>query len=255
MYYAYTHHRAVVNRIVSLHEMDFDVVRGVDPVTARARDNAMHFIARRPDLAIGMSVAGTPEGGLQLDFVRGGREFIISIDDRGGASLVSSSNIAGMSPVTIATKGINQIFMAEIDAHAPDPVSRMIARRNLTPPPGELHYLDKKASNVVSIQTDESEWIGVKNENARYGFDMTCFRLDEHRDPKDIDAVLNSTITTGCTVAIARRFEGGPIVSLHDISILPANVIDKGKLPDGQTLLSVQKAVLEAREDRKALAS
>jgi len=128
LFHAFRHHRVVVERIAELNEMEYDHLRDIEPVSARARDKAMHFLSRRPDLTNGMSVAATPDGGIVMDFIRNGREYLVKIESKGNISIIAGTDGENRTPVSIMSRGIDRDFLQELAEEIPDPLSPEVQR-------------------------------------------------------------------------------------------------------------------------------
>lgn len=249
MRYALKHHRAVVDRIVKLHESDYDAKTGKEPVSQKARDNAMHFLSRRPDLAIGMSVAATRSGGLKLDVLRFGREFLIEIDDGGRASLLSGTDTQGLDPVTVSTRAINQVFLAQVELHMPDPLEHDDRARQLVPAAGELKKSSLDLPGYFHVMSDRGSFLGLEGKNTRYGFDITCFRIPRQVTlvADRICEIIAAIVESGKGILMARRSHESCLVSLYDIGTFPTQILGNAILPCGRRICDVQREVSESR--------
>ncbi|MFG6572354.1 hypothetical protein ACGYLO_12175 [Sulfitobacter sp. 1A13353] len=246
MFHAFRHHRVVVERIAELNEMEYDHLRDIEPVSARARDKAMHFLSRRPDLTNGMSVAATPDGGIVMDFIRNGREYLVKIESKGNISIIAGTDGENRTPVSIMSRGIDRDFLQELAEEIPDPLSPEVQRGEgayQSPVPGFISGGNLSKDKIFEITTDGGQLIGVKNKHTKYGFDLTCFSAPEGAaiTVDTIDDVAREMASQGHKVLMARRFNGTRIVSLHDISVFPTSIIKKAKLPSGCRLSELQE--------------
>jgi hypothetical protein len=248
LFHAFKHHRAVVGRIAELNEMEYDLRSDVEPVSARAYDKAMHLLAWRPDLTNGMSVSAASEGGLLLDLIRNGREYVIRIEPKGAVSIHAGTDGANKSPVSIMSRSIDREFLLELDLEIPDPLRIMEGAndRHYHPPvPGLISAGDFARDKVFSVTTDFGDLIGFKNQSTPHGFDLTCFRVLEGQSIalSEIKGLLKNKDVLERGVMVARRFNKSNVVSLHDISIFPPSLLKKAKLPSGDRLIDLQEKI------------
>lgn len=248
MYYAFRHHRAVIDRIAELNEMDYDAKRNIDPVSARARDKAMHFLGRRPDLSIGMSVSATKTGGLVLDFIRNGREYLAKIEEKGVISVLAGTDGEHKEPVSIISRAIDTDFLYALDVQIPDPIGQNRDPSNAIykiPGSGMIATAMAGEDELYEVRSDTGTLIGVRNQKVSYGFDLTCFRVPEGMNPsmKRADEIAQEVSRLGGGVMLARRFNKGPLVSLHDLSGFPKSLLANGSLKGGRKLIELQRDV------------
>jgi hypothetical protein len=249
MYYAIKHHRAVVDQIVQMNTMGIDFMSDLEPVTNAASNNAMHLLSRRTDIAIGMSVKQTSSGGLKLDLLRGGREFVFEIDEKGRVSLVSGAGSAEHEPISIVARCVNQIFLSEIDQLICDPVKHGDPDLKLIPISGLISKHNEDRVGMHCIAVDTGSYLGMDVHNAKHGFDMLCFNapVDMAIDLKNARHVIENLVTEGTRVMLGRRFNMSDIFSLHDISTCPDELIRLGVLSCGTRLKQVKEGVNRRR--------
>ena len=248
MYYAFRHHLAVIDRIAELNEMDYDAKRDIDPVSARARDKAMHFLGRRPDLSIGMSVSATKTGGLILDFIRHGREYLVKIEEKGVVSVLAGTDGDHKEPVSIISRAITLDFLSQLDTELPDPIgpnSDPASERYRVPASGMIASAMAGRAGVYEVRTDTGTLLGFRNQKISYGFDLTCFRVPEgmNTSSKKVDEIAREVSRIRGGVMLARRFNKGPLVSLHDLTEFPKTLLANGSLQGGCKLIELQEEV------------
>jgi len=245
---AVIHHKKIVELLDEMNAQDFDVLTGAEPLSTKARDNAHHLLARRVDLAIGMSVKLSSSGGLSLDFIRNGREYVIEIDSQGRSSLVAGS-APGREPFGMSHSSINQLFLHKLEQEIPDPVRVDKPGYDLIPLAGVVVDNMFGRQDVFDVQAHGRRFVGLSVTNARYGFDTACFpvkdgvalALDKRKE------TVKRCITSGGTVHLGRRFRQTSLISLHDIMCRPEDILRGSKLSCGCGLERIKLEVIQHR--------
>lgn len=247
---AVKHHKTMIELIDNLSSIEFDPLTGAEPLTTKARDNAIHLLARRGDLAIGMSFKLTSIGGITLDFIRNEREYVVDIDDQGRSSLVAGN---GPTPCGfgMSHSSVNQVFLSKLEHEIPDPLKGESGPDyELIPLAGTV--LDRLfgSDDILDVQAHGSRYIGMRVKNAKHGFDTACFPVlgDMDLNADTVRDMVHAGVEKGQPIHLGRRIPQHDLISLHAIGSCPEELLKDSSLPCGWKLDGIRNEVMRNRQ-------
>jgi len=229
-------HSAVIEYLDLMGRKEFDIFTGAEPLNAKARFNAIHLLARRVDLSLGMSVQIMHDGGVRLDILRNGLEYIIEIDSCGRSAIVSDRGFG------VSRSCINEEFLSELHKEIPDPTKLPYGHFSSLPLPGVILSDSERG---MEIQVSNMRFVGLPVSSKCLGFDTIFLTVDEEFTLGKGDGIdlLNQIIRSGSDVYLGRRFMETDFVCLHRINDCPDSVIGSRSLSNGIMLKSIRKAI------------
>ena len=100
------------------------------------------------------------------------------------------------------------------------------------------------------VRSEAGNFLGVVNQDARHGFDVTCFTMPRGARPvmDTIGETIEAIVRSGRGVRLARRMGATRLVSLHDIASCPGDILRNVSMVCGCPLDDLRASVRSARE-------
>ena len=246
MQQAIIQYRSIIKKVANLHIPPVSTNTGFEPITTKCRDAALHLFSRRPDLAMGAVVNGTPDGGLSIDIIRRQHDYLIRISGRGDLSLVSSRT--GMDPdkESIYSKTVNESVFLKLEMILEDPIkdmSFMMISDDLPVAANVLKTFDQgELSGMSLLSTRLGLFVSEPLSCSRFGFDRIAYSIPTG-DESDIRHALSKYFDVSPTswpakcIMLSRNVGAPHVASLHPPDSLSLSHIQKLKLKSGFSLL------------------